>query len=295
MSPTAPRAPKRIVSLVPSDTFTLVRLGAKERIVGRTRFCVEPAADVASIPDVGGTKNPDIGKVLELAPDLVVMNREENTLSDFEKLREAGVAIVESLPKTMTEGLAQVARLARALGDIGEAAKDRVREAYAVTRRAEEIARAPAVVRVFVAVWSDPWMTVNDETFVASVLRHAGAENVFADRVRRFPLAADIGRAKEVSRERAEGRDQRYPRVTLDEIRERSPELVLLPDEPFAFGPDDANAMRDALHPRVAAENVRLVAGKHLMWPGLMSIEAFEHVRALVLEGARVASARSPR
>lgn len=291
----APRAPKRIVSLVPSDTFTLVGLGAKERIVGRTRFCVEPAADVASIPEVGGTKNPDVGKILDLAPDLVVMNREENTLSDFEKLREADVPILESLPKTMTEGLAQVARLGRALGDLSDTAKDRVRDAYAITRRAEEIARAPAIVRAFVAVWMEPWMTVNDETFVASVLRHAGAENVFADRVRRFPLAADIGRAKEVSRERAEGRDQRYPRVSLEEIRERAPALVLLPDEPYAFGADEANALRDALKASVAPDNVRLVSGKQLMWPGLMSIQAFEHVRAFVVESARVASGWAPR
>ena len=81
--------PRRIVSLVPSITETIVHLGLADRLVGRTRYCVEPAGLVAAIEAVGGTKNPDCERIIQLAPDLVVVNKEENRREDFEALRRA--------------------------------------------------------------------------------------------------------------------------------------------------------------------------------------------------------------
>src|SRR5262245_61122288 len=78
--------PRRIVSLVPSDTYSLVRLGAKARLVGRTRYCIAPEGEVEDIPVVGGTKDADVDRIIALDPDLVVANQEENTKQDIERL-----------------------------------------------------------------------------------------------------------------------------------------------------------------------------------------------------------------
>jgi ABC-type Fe3+-hydroxamate transport system substrate-binding protein len=89
--------PRRIVSLVPSDTYTLFALGAGERVVGRTTWCELPA-EAASLPTVGGTKDVDVDRVLELEPDLVVANQEENTRPALERLAERTRVLV-SLPR----------------------------------------------------------------------------------------------------------------------------------------------------------------------------------------------------
>lgn len=287
--------PKRIVSLVPSDTYTLLRLGAAERLVGRTRYCVEPAAEVAGIPEVGGTKDPDLFGILELAPDLVIMNEEENTRPFYERLQQEGVTVLTSIQKTMTDGLAQVGRLGRLLGDLSSEAKDRVRAAYAACGEATVVRERPAEVRVFAPIWMSPLMTIHGDTFLSDVLRCAGAENVFSDRERKFPLAADLGRARPMPLHETIGRDKRYPRVTLEEVQERSPELVLLPDEPHPFSASDAQVFRDLKIPSLHDENVRLCSGKALLWPGLMSLENHEHVRGLIVAAARIASASTQR
>jgi len=87
-----PASPRRIVSLVPSLTETLVVLGVGDALVKVTRYCTEPAAGVATLPKVGGTKNPDLAAIRALAPDLVIMNAEENHREDFAALIAAGLA-----------------------------------------------------------------------------------------------------------------------------------------------------------------------------------------------------------
>lgn len=288
------RVPNRIVSLVPSDTYTLIRLGAADRLVGRTEYCVEPARDVANIEALGGTKNPNIDGILELAPDLVVMNREENRRRDWERLVDGGVTVLTTCPMRMSDGAAQVARLARLVGDLSVDAKELVREAYRWMRVASA-RRDGTPLRVFVPIWMDPLMTVNGDTFISDVLACAGGVNVFADRVRRFPLAADLGRGPEFAPEKSDGRDTRYPRVTLEEVRERAPSLVLLPDEPHPFSEVDASVFRGLELPTLAPDNVRFCVGKALMWPGLMSLEHHALVRGLLAESALVAAAYPPR
>ena len=110
--------PRRIVSLVPSDTYSLVRLGAADRIVGRTRYCVEPAEALAGVEMVGGTKDADIEKIAALKPDLVIANQEENSRPDIQKLDALGLRVLVSFPQTVAAGLAHLARLARALGEV---------------------------------------------------------------------------------------------------------------------------------------------------------------------------------
>jgi ABC-type Fe3+-hydroxamate transport system substrate-binding protein len=130
-----------------------------------------------------------------------------------------------------------------------------------------------------------PLMTVHGDTFISDMLDLCGAQNVFADRERRYPLAADIGDAAPLPPEKVAGRDVRYPRVTTEEVVARRPELVLLPDEPHPFTEEDAAVFRALDIPAAKTGAVRSIAGKDLCWPGARSVEGIGRVRALV--GAR--------
>lgn len=269
------------MSLVPSDTYTLVALGAGERLVGRTKFCVEPDEALARVPEVGGTKDPDLEKVIALEPDLVVMNREENNRVHAEELERRGVKVLATMPRTLAEGAAQMARLGRVLGDLSAAAKDRVRAGYqamkAAEARREAVVRSGKGVRTFVAIWWEPLMTANARTFLSDALEHAGALNMFADRERKYPLAADMGRAEPLSIEKVGDRDVRYPRVTMDEVIGMGVELVVLPDEPYTFSEKEAALFRERGAPRVV-----LSEGRGMMWPGLKSLESAEALAKLI-------------
>jgi ABC-type Fe3+-hydroxamate transport system substrate-binding protein len=253
--------PRRIVSLVPSDTYTLFALGAGDRVVGRTTWCELPA-EAAKIPTVGGTKDVDVDAVLALEPDFVVANQEENTRPALERLAAERVRILVSLPRRVADGVAHVARLARALGMADEpAAKDLVRRGYDMVRSMTPAGEGAP--KAFVPIWMDPLMTFNADTFGADVLALAGVSNVFGDRLRLYPLAADLGKAAPRD---AAGRDERYPRITLDEVRARKPDLVVLPDEPHAFTAAD----REVLAPVAPLVDV---SGKDLFWYGAWTIE----------------------
>lgn len=263
------RPPRRVVSLVPSDTHTVVALGCGERVVGRTSYC----HDALGATVVGGTKDVDVDAVLGLAPELVIANQEENTRTALEAI--AGkVPLLVSLPRRVADGVAHVARLARALGVAKEpAVVELVRRGYALA--AEPV--PPASARAFVPIWMDPLMTMNADTFGSDVLARVGIGNVFDDRQRLYPLAADLGKAAAVD---PGGRDQRYPRVTPEEIAARAPDLYVLPDEPWAFADADRARLLAIDTPATRAGRVRDVSGKDLFWYGAWTIDALPRLRA---------------
>ena len=250
-----PRPARRVVSLVPSETHSVAVLAGTERLVGRTDYCVEPPS-IQGLPSVGGTKDVDVEKVRALAPDLVLANQEENARPAIESLIAAGVPVHVSFPRTVPEALAYLGSLATLLGVEEPAIARRAFTRHAATERTPR--------RVFVPIWRDPWMTFDENAFASDLLALVGAQNVFADRPRRYPLAADLGKRAAMTGARVAGRDTRYPRIQLQEVVERAPDLVLLPDEPYAFGPAD----RDELAELLPEAEVRLTDGKDLFWYG---------------------------
>jgi len=260
-----PRPPQRVVSLVPSDTHSVIALGAHERLVGRTIYCESPEAQ--GVATVGGTKDVDVAAVIALAPDLVIANQEENTRTALEALA-THVPVLVSLPRRVDQGIAHLARLARILGVADrEPARSLVRRGYALG------GASGGGPTAFVPIWMDPLMTINADTFGSDVLAHAGIANAFGDRLRLYPLAADLGKT---APQDAAGRDVRYPRVTFDEVRARKPALVILPDEPHAFSAADEAVIGGAL------PGVRIVrvSGKDLFWYGAWTIDAIDRLAA---------------
>jgi ABC-type Fe3+-hydroxamate transport system substrate-binding protein len=264
------RPPQRIVSLVPSDTLNVIALGAGARLVGRTRYCDAPSTGAAV---VGGTKDVEVDAVARLSPDLILANQEENSRQHLEELAQLGLPVLVSFPKTVAEGLSHLARLAKVLQ---ADARELLRRGYAAVAAAERARLERKPLRAFVPIWMDPLMTINGQTFVSDAVRLAGADNVFADRQRMYPLAAERGQA--IPRP-AGTRDTRYPRVSMDEVRERAPAIVLLPDEPHPFSEEDAAVFRAALPQEV---KVVRCGGRDFSWYGAQSVEGIARLRALV-------------
>jgi ABC-type Fe3+-hydroxamate transport system substrate-binding protein len=182
----------RVVSLVPSVTESLLAWAV--RPVAVTRFCEQP--DYAT---VGGTKDPDVEAIVALAPDLVVMNDEENRLVDSEALVAAGLTVHVTHVHTLADVDSCLAALAAAAGVHYEPVGPYRPRTSDVRRRA------------FVPIWRRPWMTFNDDTYGASLLDALGVDTVFGDA------------------------PERYPTVTLDDVIARQADLVLLPSEPYPF------------------------------------------------------------
>lgn len=271
--------PRRVVSLVPSDTYTVAKLAGVDRLVGRTDWCVEPAGEVERVPTVGGTKDASAEAILDLAPDVVIANQEENERSTLEKIAQRGVPVFLVFPKRVEDGAALVARLARLLGVAREPrAIELVRACHRAIVEATRAREASAPLRVFCPIWMDPLMTIHGDTYLSDALDLAGAANVFADRARRYPLAADLGAAPPLPAAKVAGRDTRYPRVTLDEVVARAPDAILLPDEPHAFSEADAAVFRalavPAARPHGArADRVSHVSGRDVCWYGAWAAE----------------------
>ncbi|MGH3328620.1 MAG: helical backbone metal receptor [Streptomycetales bacterium] len=236
-----------MVSLVPSLTEA-VALTAPGLLVGATDWCTHPRD--LDVTRVRGTKNPALDRVVGLRPDLVIANFEENRQPDLDALREAGLAVWVTAPRTLAEAFGSLDRLLRACRTPRPAWLDAAEQAWRVPY---EGPRRRAVI----PIWRRPWMVLGGDTFAGDVLRRLGVDNVYADAA------------------------ERYPKVGLGELRSCGAEVVVLPDEPYAFNADDGPDCFPGLE-------VALVSGRHLEWYGPSLALAREVL------GSQLAAARVP-
>jgi ABC-type Fe3+-hydroxamate transport system substrate-binding protein len=251
------RRPERLVSLVPSWTETVFSFGLGTRLVGVTRFCVAPQ-DADSVPKIGGTKNPDVNAIAELAPDLVVANAEENRREDIERLRSLGIAVFTTYPRKIGSAVESIMKLGSVLGCESEAnvlARGIVREVSTI--ETELGAWTKLRFRAFCPIWKNPWMTFNADTYAHDVLRMLGFNNVFASA------------------------GERYPRTTIEEAIELRPDFVLLPDEPYEFRSKDVDELKPLLPPALSRRLV-LINGRDLHWYGVHMLTGLRSLAALL-------------
>ncbi|ATE52622.1 helical backbone metal receptor [Actinosynnema pretiosum] len=225
-----PRPPERVVSLVPSLTEAV----DPAALVGATDYCTHPPG--LDVPRVGGSKYPDVDRVLALRPDLVLANSEENRPEDVAALRAAGVPVwVTGAPATVPAALASLRRLFAVVWAAEPGWLVRAEELWS---RAE-----PAGVTAVVPVWRKPWVVLGRDTFAGDVLARLGVANAYASH------------------------PDRYPRPPLAELRECGARVVVLPDEPYEFTAADGPEAFPDLVPV-------FVSGRHLTWYGPALAEA---------------------
>lgn len=255
----------RIVSLCPSVTELVCDLGAASELVGVTRFCHHPADVVASIEKVGGTKDPDVARIVALRPDVVLMNEEENRLEDAEALTAAGVRVQSDLPRTASETAAMVRRVGQSIGR-APAADAIARDIETRSARVASAVAGRPVVSWCYLIWRKPWMAAAGDTFIDALLTQAGGRNVFGDRT------------------------ERYPAVTAEELIDASPDTVLLATEPFPFAAKHVEELVGLTG--WPAERFQIVDGEDLSWHGSRTPRGVDYAFD-VLEAVRSSAAGS--
>lgn len=237
----------RVVSLVPSLTEA-VALTLPGVLVGATDWCTHPAG--LDVTRVGGTKNPKTDPILALAPDLVIANEEENREPDLTALREAGVEVLVTEVRDVPQAFRELARVLTACGAaVRPRWLDEAEEAWSALPPPER--RTTAVV----PIWRRPWMVLGRDTFAGDVLTRLGVDHLYTTHA------------------------DRYPRVPVEELRAAAPDLVVLPDEPYRFTPEDGPEAFPGLP-------CALVSGRHLTWYGPSLAEA-PRVLGAALRAAR--------
>lgn len=231
---------QRIVSLVPSLTELLIDLGLKNQLAGRTRFCVHPEQKVASIPIIGGTKNPRLDKIHQANPDLIIANKEENRPQDVRSLMQDFEVEVTDI-STIEDALITIHKLGQRLG-AEEQAETLIQN---IQERLSERPEEPKL-RTAYLIWKDPWMTVGGDTYIHDVLSHWKLPNVF-------------------------GGEKRYPKFELEELKSYHPDLILLSSEPFPFKEKHLAPIEEAC----PAARVLLVEGEWFSWYGSHMKHAF--------------------
>lgn len=237
----------RVVSLVPSLTEA-VAVSAPGVLVGATGWCSHPAD--LDVTRVGGTKNPEVDRILALTPDLVIANEEENREPDLAALRTAGVEVLVTEVRDVPQAFRELTRVLDACGaTVRPRWLDEAEETWSSLPVPSP--RTTAVV----PIWRRPWMVLGRDTFAGDVLARLGVDHVYATH------------------------EDRYPRIPLDDLRAAAPDLVVLPDEPYRFTADDGPEAFPGLP-------CALVSGRHLTWYGPSLAEAPRMLRA-ALRAAR--------
>lgn len=236
---------QRIISLVPSLTELLIDLGLKDQLIGRTRFCVHPEDEVQDIEIVGGTKNPKLEKIIELEPDFILANKEENRKEDIEVLQAYTHMEVTDI-ESVEDALLEISSLGITLGVNGEARK-------LVSKTTDLLSEIPSERSLSVAyfIWKDPWMTVGKDTYIHHVLKRYHLRNVFGNQIR-------------------------YPKTTLKELASKNPDLILLSSEPYPFKEKHIQEIKEAC----PVAKIELVNGEWFSWYGSRMVKAFKELNS---------------
>lgn len=238
--------PKRIISIVPSQTELLFDLGLDSEIIGLTKFCIHPIEKFAERTKVGGTKKLNIDLIKDLKPDLIIGNKEENSQSDIEELAEhfpvwmSDIFTLDDAMQTINEIGALVDRTPEAsyLNHLISAGfKDL--KALALQQRIDK--------KVAYLIWRKPYMVAGQNTFINDILISNGMINVM--------------------------HKERYPEITLSQLVEQNPQIVLLSSEPYPFKEKHIEEIQEAL----PAAKIMLVDGEMFSWYGSRLVKAVQY------------------
>lgn len=229
--------PKRIVSLVPSQTELLYSLGCEDQVVGITKFCIHPKAWFRSKTRVGGTKNVNFATIKKLKPDLIIANKEENAQSDIDQL-------MDLYPVYMSD-IFTVAEACKMIEDVGVLTGKKKEALKLVADVKHDFSNLPRLKgKVLYFIWANPYMVVGSNTFIGHILEELGFENGISDRT------------------------ARYVELSPEEILRINPDYLLLSSEPFPFDERYVADFKSFTH-----APAHLVDGELFSWYGSRMLE----------------------
>ncbi|WP_460218392.1 ABC transporter substrate-binding protein [Psychroserpens sp. MEBiC05023] len=241
--------PKRIISLVPSQTELLVDLGLESSIVGITKFCVHPKHLRQSIRVVGGTKQVNFDTIKTLKPDIILCNKEENTKEMVSLLEHIAPVHVSDI-LNLNDALLLI-RNYGLMFSVETEAQDIIQRIVQESQSFENFVKAKPKLKVAYFIWKKPWMVAAKQTFIDAILELNNFENYFE-------------------------RLDRYPEVDIDKMT-KGLDVILLSSEPFPFKIADKETLKE-LFPNVKIE---LVDGEYFSWYGSRLINAFKYFKTL--------------
>jgi ABC-type Fe3+-hydroxamate transport system substrate-binding protein len=242
--------PQRIVSLVPSQTELLYDLGLSDEVVGITKFCVHPNLWFRNKTRVGGTKKIKPEVIHDLAPDLIIGNKEENTKEDIDYLRQHYPVWMSDIVE-----LQDALHMIREVGDMiakPDAATQLIHQINTERKKLPTPSRRPSVAYF---IWRNPWMVVGNGTYIHSFLEGCGFKNAFEDEIR-------------------------YPEVQLESLKAREIDYLFLSSEPFPFKQKHANEIQEFL----PDTKIRIVDGEMFSWYGSRMSKGFRYANQLIRE-----------
>jgi ABC-type Fe3+-hydroxamate transport system substrate-binding protein len=246
--------PKRILSLVPSQTELLFDLGLDEEVVGLTKFCIHPADNVKNKTVVGGTKTLHIDRIHALRPDLIIANKEENERSQIEELQRRYTVHVTDMV-TFTDALTMIREVGNLVGKSPEAEQMAQQIEASLSLPSSYPSSRPSVAYF---IWQKPYMVAANSTFIHSMLELAGFRNAFAEWAR-------------------------YPEITVEDLQSARPDLIFLSSEPYPFT-DKHVAEFQKIYPSARA---LVVDGELFSWYGSRLLRSSDYFRNLRNEIAR--------
>ena len=254
----------KIISLVPSLTATIADLGFETSIVGCTTFCIDPPGLARRITIVGGTKDPDLNKIMALAPDRILVNTEENRPEDILACRNIA-PVHESFPKSPYDVPAMISSIANFLDAIsaGQLMAD---QTTASIRALEKVSsKIKATDSFLYLIWRKPWMAAGSDTYISRFLEIAGLRNALLD--------------------------LRYPQLSMEALIKISPKMILFSSEPWPFRKRDYEAFASEWQALTKAPLPKLlkIDGKAMSWHGSQTRSAATSLR-LWIEGHDVSN-----
>ncbi len=238
--------PKRIVSLVPSQTELLHALGLEDSIVGITKFCVHPSQYKTTKTMVGGTKDFSIEKILALKPDIIIANKEENEPKKIRELQNH-IPVWVSDVVDIASAIDMIQRLAALTGVEADGLISKINSGY------KSLANKPLNIRALYFIWKNPYMAAGTDTFISDVLANMGIHNIVAQ--------------------------HRYPALTEADIIALNPGFILLSSEPYPFSNKHIAAFK-AMLPHA---QVHIIDGEMCSWYGSRMAQAVDYLEEFKL------------
>lgn len=242
-----PSVPKRIISVVPSQTELLFYLGLNEEVIGITKFCIHPADKFKSNTKIGGTKQLDIAKIKSLNPDLIIANKEENERGQLEELMQHFPVWISDI-YNLEGALEMIERVGELVGRNTEA----ITLSNNINQKFEGLNLPPTNLRVAYFIWRKPYMIAGKNTFIDSMLQKCGLTNVFVL--------------------------ERYPEIDPSLLNDAKPDVILLSSEPYPFKERHIAELKAI----VPSAIIKLVDGEMFSWYGNRLLEAPAYFNDLV-------------